>query len=179
MEEIEVPTENLQEEIHHKASHGEGPSWTSKVALSTAVLAVFAAVSALLSGHHANEAMLEQIQASNHWAYYQSKSIKSAVLASKTDLLKALGKQVSEKDTAHLEEYHHEQSEISEQAKEAENSSKHHLNKHNILARAVTLFQIGVAIAAIAVLTRKKLLWFLSLACGLIGLVFLGQGLMG
>ena len=35
-----------------------------------------AAIAALLAGHAANEALLEQIKASDQWSYYQSKSIK-------------------------------------------------------------------------------------------------------
>ncbi|MGO9146526.1 MAG: DUF4337 family protein [Desulfomonilia bacterium] len=35
------------------------------VALSTAILAVLAAVSSLLAGHHSNEALIEQIQSSD------------------------------------------------------------------------------------------------------------------
>lgn len=177
MTEIEVPTESLQEEIHHKASHGEGPSWTGQVALTTAFLAVFAAVAALLAGHHANEAMIEEIQAANQWSYYQAKSIKAAVAQSKIDLLDALGKEVAERDRSKIEEYKHEQEEIQKEAKEKNANASHHLQCHNVLARAVTMFQIGVAIAAIAVLTKRRGLWFLSMGCGLLGLTFLIQSI--
>jgi hypothetical protein len=49
---------------------------------------------------------------------------------------------------------------------------------HNQLARAVTIFQIAIAMGAIAVLARRPKLWFLSLALGVSGLVFLGLGLL-
>src|SRR4051794_35069654 len=103
-EEIEVPTEHLQETIHeaaHTAGHagpGPGGGFNMMVALSTAILAVIAAVSALFAGHAANEAVLEQIEAANKWNYYQSKSIKNTVLGSKVDLLSALGKPADSKD---------------------------------------------------------------------------------
>jgi hypothetical protein len=54
------------------------------VALSTAILAVLAAIASLLSGEHANEAMMNQIEASDQWGHYQAKSIKAAVLDAKT-----------------------------------------------------------------------------------------------
>ena len=85
MEEAEVPLEHLHEEIHHHAEHGGAP-WISWVALSTAILAVLAAITGLLSGKHANEAMMSQIQASDQWGYYQAKSIKAAILEAKTTL---------------------------------------------------------------------------------------------
>ena len=52
MEEAEVPLEHLHEEIHHSAEHG-GETWISWVALSTAILAVLAAIAGLLSGKKA------------------------------------------------------------------------------------------------------------------------------
>jgi len=88
MEEAEIPLEHLHEHVHQTAEHS-GEKWVSWVALSTAVLAVLAAISSLLSGKHANEAMMSQIQASDQWAYYQAKSIKAAVLDAKMTLLGA------------------------------------------------------------------------------------------
>src|SRR4051812_1801928 len=85
MEEAEVPLESLHEHIHHSAEHG-GERWISWVALSTAILAVLAAIAGLLSGQHANEAMANQIEASDQWAYYQAKGIKAAVLDAKMSL---------------------------------------------------------------------------------------------
>src|SRR2546423_5055951 len=100
MEEAEVPLENLHEEIHHRAEHG-GPPWISGVALSTAILAVLAAITGLLSGKHANEAMMDQIRASDQWSYYQAKSIKASVLDAKI----ALSSAPSESDAAKRDRY--------------------------------------------------------------------------
>ena len=78
-EDAEVPTEHLQEaaehNLHrqHEASHGNQElRWPSLAALSAAFFAVFAAISALLAGHDANEAMIEQIRGSDGYAYYQA-----------------------------------------------------------------------------------------------------------
>ena len=83
MEEAEVPLEHLHEEAHETAKHSR-EVWISWVALSTALLAVLAAIASLLSGEHANEAMMNAIEASDQWSYYQAKSIKTAVLDAKT-----------------------------------------------------------------------------------------------
>src|SRR6184192_4105119 len=85
MEESEVPLEHLHEKIKETAEHS-GAVWISWAALSTAVLAVLAAIAGLLSGHHVNEAMMNQIEASDRWSYYQSKSIKASVLDAKMSL---------------------------------------------------------------------------------------------
>lgn len=181
MTEIEVPVEQVQEEIHHQAEHSK-EVWISRVALSSACLAALAAVSALLAGHHANEAMIDQIQASDSWSYYQAKGIKSSLLSTKMALLESLGKsggvKDQEKDREKLEEYKKEQAEISEKAKEKEHSSGHHLHIHEVLARSVTLFQVAIAMAAITVLTRRRNFWFLSLIFGAVGIGFMIQGLL-
>jgi hypothetical protein len=182
-EEIEVPTEHLHEALHEEAEGhgghgGHGPGWISKVALSAAVLAVTAAVAALLAGHHANEAMLEQMQATDQWAYYQAKGIKGSLVENKLDILAAVGKEPKEDDRKKIERYKEEQKEIEDKAKELEHSSDQHMHRHVIFARAVTTYQVAIALSAIAVLSRKKLLWFVGLVLGAIGTVFLVQALL-
>src|SRR3954465_1597584 len=103
MEEAEIPLEGLHEHIEHGAKHGA--SWVSWVALSTAVLAVLAAVSGLLSGSRVNEAMMNQIEASDKWAYYQAKGIKSAVLDAKM----SLSGQANDADKEKIVRYQEEQ----------------------------------------------------------------------
>jgi Domain of unknown function (DUF4337) len=181
-EEIEAPTEHLHETIHeeaHKGGHGglEG-KWIQAVALSSALIAVLAAISSLLAGHHANEAMLEQIQASDQWSFFQAKGIKAAVLESQLTLLEALGKEVKPEERAKLGKYETERKEIEDIGHERERSSAAHMGRHNILARTVTIFQIAIAMAAISVLTRRRQLWYASVVLGLVGSGFLVQAII-
>jgi len=168
MEEIEVPTEHLHEAIEDKAKeHDTG--WSMYVAISTAIVAVLAALAGLMAGHHSNEALIDQIKASDQWAYYQAKGIKAEI------------KQIAVNgvvDTAAVEKYKKEQEEIKEKADEHEKSSEAHLSHHILLARSVTLFQIAIAISAIAILTRKKFMWFTGLGFSAIGIVFFVLGLI-
>ena len=172
MEEAEVPLENLHEEIHHRVEHGT-ERWISWVALSTALLAVLAAVAGLLSGMHANEAMMSQIESSDQWAYYQAKGIKAAVLDAKM----SLGGNATEEDRAKAERYQEEQSEIQKEANAKQNQAKSNFHQHEILARGVTMFQIAIAIAAISALTKRRHFWVVSLLFGIAGCVFLALGL--
>ena len=173
MEEAEVPLEGLHEEIHHRAEHG-GERWISWVALSTAILAVLAAIAGLLSGKHANEAMMNQIESSDQWAYYQAKGIKAAVLDAKMSLSGA----GTEEDKSKSERYQEEQKEIQKEANAKQSEAKSNFHQHEILARGVTMFQIAIAIAAISALTKKRRFWIVSLLFGIAGSVFLVQGLM-
>jgi hypothetical protein len=177
VEELEVPLEKVQEDLHHNAEESQD-SWTLGVALSSAFLAALAAVAALLAGHHANEAMIEQIHASDHWGYFQAKGIKSAVLATKVELLRSMGKATEAKDEEKLEEYKKEQAEIKADAEKEEAASRAHMASHQILARAVTMFQVAIAVGAISALTRRRRFWYASLVFGLLGAAFLAQGLL-
>jgi hypothetical protein len=168
MEEAEVPLEGLHEHVQHSAEHS-GEVWISWVALSTAILAVLAAIAGLLSGKHANEAMMSQIEASDQWNYYQAKSIKASVLDAKMSLATA----ADEKDKAKAARYEEEQSEIKKDAEQKELEAKSNFHRHEIYARSVTMFQIAIAIAAISALTKKRKFWMVSLLFGAVGCAFL------
>src|SRR5436853_6922035 len=128
MEEAEIPLEHLQEEIHHHAEHGGAP-WISWVALSTAILAVLAAIAGLLSGHHANEAMMNQIEASDQWSYYQAKSIKASVREAK--MIRAGS--ATEKDKEKAAQYQEEQSDIRREAEQKQTDAKDSFHKQEVL----------------------------------------------
>jgi uncharacterized membrane protein len=167
VEEAEVPLEHLHEQVHHAAEHSS-EAWISWVALSTAILAVLAAIAGLLSGKNANEAMMSQIEASDQWSYYQAKSIKAAVLDAKMALVAA----PNESDRAKAERYKKEQEEIKSEAEHKEAAAKNNFHRHEVYARGVTMFQIAIAIAAISALTRKRRFWVVSLLFGAAGCVF-------
>jgi hypothetical protein len=187
MTEIEVPIEKIQEDISevaekaHESGHGgggHGPSWIVWSALISAFLAVFAAVSALMAGHYANEAMVEQIQSSDHWAYYQAKSIKAAIVESRHEILKSLGKPVADESVDKLQHYRDDQKNIQEEAEAKQKESLEHLHKHEVLAKSVTLFQVAIALTAVAVLARRKVFLAVSGLFGLGGIFFLLQAFL-
>ena len=177
MEEIEVPTEHLHEHIEHGVEENK-EKWILGVALSSAFLAALAAVSSLMAGFHANEAMIDRIKSSDQWSYYQAKGIKSAVLSTKIELLKSFKKQVSKDDEQKIQQYKEDQDKITEEAQKNEESSENHLKHHEALAHSVTLFQVAIAMGAIAALTRRKMFWFVSIGFGAIGLVFFVLGFL-
>ena len=192
MEEMEVPLEQSQEHIQHHALHGGGgegggeKKWVLGVALSSAVFAALAAVASLQAGHHANEAIVAQIEsseqtimASDSWTQYQAKSIKGAIAESRILLLKSLDKTPSAEDQALVEHYKADQQTTSDtaigfkhKAEELQKEGQHHLETHIPLARAVTMFQVSIAVAAISVLTQRRIFWWVSLVFGAVGLCF-------
>src|SRR6185437_14254633 len=127
MEEIEVPTEHLHEEIQEKAEEKK-EKWTLYVALSTAFMAVLAAVAGLLAGHHANEALVERVKASDNWNFYQAKNLKEEIAVNTDKILQAVASGKTAKTVAPFEgdhsaditRYEKEKAEIKTLAQEAE-----------------------------------------------------------
>ena len=196
MEDPEVPLEAAQEHIHeHATGHGEGGErarWILGVALSSAIVAALAAVASLQAGHHANEALLAQIDANNQilkasdqWSYYQAKGVKAAVLKSKMETLKALDKEPSPADETKAKQYEKDQEDITEKAHEFEKKAdelkaegEEHLTHHVGLAKSVTMFQICIAVAAISVLTNRRVFWYVSLCFAAYGLYAMVMGIL-
>lgn len=178
MEEAEIPTEHLHETIHEHAEESK-EKWTLLVALSTAFIAVLAAIAGLLGGHHVNEALIDQIKSSDQWAFYQSKSIKSEIASSTDKILSAMPNAAVTNDSkATIERYNLEKEEIKTKAEEHEKNSELHLTKHVTLSKAVTIFQIAIALSAIAILTRKKILWYIAMILTMGGIGFLVMGIL-
>jgi hypothetical protein len=180
----EIETEKLHEAIHEELEH-EGGSFLKRIALTTAVLAAFAAVAALQAGATVNEALVLkteatrlQSEASDQWAYYQAKGLKAAVQEASATSWLAIGKEAPEKYVEQQKKYKEEQAEISAKAKEIEHErderskeADHLLHRHHGFANSVALFQVSIALGAVAALTRMRSVWLGSMALGLGGIV--------
>ena len=180
----EIETERLTEAIHEEVEK-EGGGFLRAIALSTALFAALAAIAALRAGATVNEALVLkteatrlQAEASDQWAYYQAKGIKAAVAeASRTSWL-AIAKEAPAEYAANEKRYKAEQEEISVKAKEKEKErdakseeADHLLHHHHRFANAVALFQVSIALGAVAALTRSRAVWGGSLLMGIAGTV--------
>lgn len=186
----EVETERLHEVIKEEMEH-EGGRFLKLVALTTAILAVFAAVSALRAGATVNEALILkteaavlQAKASDQWAFYQAKGVKAAVQeASRTSWL-AAGKEPPAAYGEAKARYGEEQKDIKAKAQELEKErdekgeeAERLIHHHHRFAGAVALFQVSIALGAVAALTRNKLVWAGSLVVGAAGIGLFALGL--
>jgi len=172
MEEIEVPLEHAQEHIHHAASHS-GERWVTISALFSAVLAVLAALASLNAGQHVNEALIHQIKASDQWGYYQAKGIKLMLAETRMDVAGESDKPAIAQKIA---KYKDDQTEIKKKGDEETKLSEESLEKHEMFARAVTLFQIAIAMVAICLLVKKPWMLSISGAFSVVGIGFLIAG---
>jgi hypothetical protein len=127
------------------------------IALSTAVLAAFAAVATLQAGATVNEAL---------------------VLKTEATAWQAAGKQPPAAGAQAAARYAREQEGFKAQAeaKERERDGRSHeadrlLARHHGYANSVALFQIAIALGAVAALTQARSVWTGSILVGLRAIV--------
>jgi hypothetical protein len=193
MPEEELDTQELKEKLEEAQEHARGSErraerWTLLLSLSTAIIAVMAAVASLQSGSYANEAIvrkddaiLHQSRADDAWSHYQAASIKAVVYA--TQAVASLNPEVTarwqgdaERERALQGELRNEAEKEQDQVREMDEKSERSLHVHHSFARSVTIFQVAIALAAIAALTRLKPVWWLSLALGAGGAILFALG---
>ena len=183
-EKLEEATERAVQESEHRSR------WIVYLSFSTALIAVLAAIAALESGTYSNEALLQkneallaQTKASDQWAYYQAKSVKGTIYASQAASAQASNSELAARAQKEAERYATEEEEISKNAKELEKEvkedserSSESMEHHHRFAYAVTMFQISIALAAVAALSRQKSVWFAGLAVAVMGLIYFVDG---
>jgi len=183
-EKLEEATERAVEAAEHRAG------WVIALSFSTAIIAVFAAIASLESGAYSNEALIQkneallaQAKASDQWAYYQAKGIKGVVYAAQVAASKTSNAEVAAQAQKEADRYAQDQKTISDEAKTFEEEVKRNnessnisLEHHHRFAYSVTLFQIAIALSAIAALSRQKLVWLAGLAISALGLVYFVDG---
>jgi hypothetical protein len=173
-------------EVEHVAQHG-GDSFTSRLAVMTAILSTVGAIFGYMGGHSQNaallfknEAAIQKTSASNQWNYYQAKSNKQNLAELSITLTTG---DTQDRYRKEVERYKAEKVDIKAgadkleaAAKEADHKSEAEMHVHERWALATTLLQISIALAAITLLTRKR--WLLV---GVYGSTALGlvAGLMG
>ena len=154
-------------ELEHAAQHGEKDSFAGMIAVATAILATIGALFSYMGGAtqsnaglYKNNAAIKKTEASNQWNYYQAKSSKQN-LAELAMALVADDKKPGYKDE--IERYKKEKNDIKAAAEKLEAESTEwdkqsdaQLHLHHRWAQATTALQISIALAAIALLTRRK-----------------------
>jgi hypothetical protein len=157
-------------EVEHVAQHG-GDSFTSKLAVLTAVLSTVGAIFGYMGGHSQNSALLfknessiQKTAASNQWNYYQAKSNKQNLAELSVVLTQG---EAQQKFKQEVERYQAEKKEIKIEAEKLEaaaakanEKSELEMHVHERWAMATTLLQIAIALSAITLLTRKR--WMLG-----------------
>ncbi len=173
------------------APASDGPPWLAQVAVLTGVLAAltgFLTVRATTLTNEAiyesNQAILSQTQASDAWSEYQANSIKAHIV--EMQLLPS--STLSPQDKATLTDMDKElrdRQPVSKQsaldkAKERERHLEEgfrKLQQKDMLGYAGMAAQLGIALASVASLTRKRPVFYIGAIAGLVSVVITVYGL--
>jgi hypothetical protein len=169
--EVELPDPEELEERRDKA-------FSRRVALVTAIYAVVLAIASLGGNNAMKEMLLAQQEASNQWAYYQSKVIRehlnrgnklvlemqlaepSAAKGAERDKLAALASKFADEE----KRMNADKKEIEPKAKAAEVERDRNQAKDPYFDYAEVLLQIAIVCASVSILsTSRPMFWFSSL----------------
>ncbi len=184
MTEIEVPSHEELEEMRSKA-------FTRKVALTTAIYAVLLAIASLGGNHATKEMMLSQQQASDQWAFYQSKNIRELIYKTNSLRLEAelLERGASMKSEAkkrfetllnemqvEQKRYLGEREEIEKEARVLEADRDKFIARDPYFDFSEVLLQISIVLASISILAVSRSIYLVSIGSSLIGTLLMLNG---
>ena len=176
-------------ELEHATQHAAeghhgvgGGSMTNQIAMFTAIIATVGAIFSYMGGAtqanaglYKNNAAIKKTEASNQWNYYQAKSSKQNLYEIALALVPEDKKDFYTKD---IERYKLEKAEIKlaadkleAEATEWDKKSDVQMHQHHRWAQATTALQVSIALAAIALLTKKKWLEWGMFGLGGVGVL--------
>jgi len=169
-------------EIEFKAE-GEGSDPIGqKVGVLAAVLAVALAVVSIASHRAHTMAVVEKSEANDQWSFYQSKRIKFHSLELGTDMVNLLGRDKAGADQmlaryeSEEKKYAKESKEVEEEAKKKEDETRHTEAQALRYDLGEGMLEIGVVMASLYFIARKRLFPVVSLSFGVLGIVMAVSG---
>jgi ABC-type multidrug transport system fused ATPase/permease subunit len=152
--------------------------WITWLALTTAAMAVFAAITTLYMGKYSSRAILFQGQETNQWGYYQAKSIKGYLYETQLERLRLerLGDEQNKKSEASekrektiihytetIQRYEKEKAEIKAKADDFAKQKVIAQDKAGNFGYALIFLQAAIMLSSVAVITKKKPLWYFGM----------------
>jgi hypothetical protein len=145
-------------------------SFEKQVAGTMAILAAALAVVTVLGHSSATEEVVNQAKASDQWAYYQAKSIRRYESEIARDILAPQADKAAAYQKS-MERYEKEGADIQKEAQGLENESRSEGQKAERYEFGEVFFEVSIVLASVAILTKRKPIWWVSIAGGLVGLV--------
>jgi hypothetical protein len=162
-----MSVEELTKEIEE---HSKDP-FEKRVAGTMAVLAAALAIVSVMGHMATTEEIVGQQKASDQWSYYQAKSIRRYESEIARDMLVASNSPKADDYAKNFQRYSRETDEIEKQAKEFEEES--HLKGRQALRFEFSevFLEVSIVLASIAILTQISMVWWASIAGGLVGVI--------
>jgi len=165
-------------------------AWLNWLAITTIIFSACATLSTFKGGGYSTKAVLAQTNASNQWAYFQSKSVKQHTCELQRDAFELQAMQVSDSGVARnyqlklaglqkdIGRYDKEKGQISDSAKALEQSKVDDQKDSARFGMAVVYLQLAIMFSALAALIKKKYVWMIGVVIGAFGLVNFVNGIL-
>jgi len=175
-------------ELEHAVHDAGKDRFTGTIAVVTAILATVGALFSYMGGAtqanaglYKNNAAIKKTEASNQWNYYQAKSSKQNLAELAVALLpddrKAQYQQEVERYKKEKDVIKGDADKLEAQSKSWDDQSDAQMHLHHRWAQATTALQVSIALAAMALLTRRKWLEWGMFGVASIGIVLGGLAL--
>ena len=179
---VHGPHDHELEHAQQGGGHGDSGGMINQIAMFTAIVATVGAIFGYMGGAtqanaglYKNNAAIKKTEASNQWNFFQSKSTKQSLAELARDLAAEDKKAFYQ---VKVDRYEKEKNEIKlvadkleADATEWDKKSDDQMHQHHRWAQSTTVLQVCIALAAIALLTKKKWLEYAMFAAGGIGLI--------
>ena len=167
--------------------------WLNYLALTTVIFAVCATLSTFKGGGFSTRSVISQAQASDEWAYFQAKGIKSYIYQVQVDKLELdlielqqgsnqkLASTYAEKIADYkskIEKYEKEKLKAQVKAKQLESVRDEAQIHSKAFGMAVIYLQIAILLSSIAGLLKKKVVWLAGTLAGLVGMIYFADGFL-
>ena len=161
---------SVEEELKEQAEHAKEP-FDRNVALTMAVIAAVMAIVSVAGQILVTEELLNQQKASDQWSYYQAKDIRRYESDIARDVMAAVsaGPAAVNKYAANMERYDKERGEIEKEARKLEEESHVHGAQALRTHLGEVFLEIGIVLASLAILTKRRQMWYLSMFSAVVG----------
>ena len=166
--------------------------WMNYMAITTVLIAVCATFSTFRGGGYGTKSLMNQTQASDKWAEYEAKSIKSYIYGMQKDNFeiqkemitqtasnKAMIDKYQEKIDGYnkkLKQYEQDKADIMNEAKAFEAAKANCTLHSGAFGIAVIFLQISILLSSISALAKKRYIYLFSLIVGAVGVVYFFDG---
>lgn len=152
-----------EDEVDERAERLE--PLAQRIALFSAVLATLGAVVSLAGGHtendtlyFKNEAVLMKARASDLWSYYQAEEIKRHMYDVTGAATPEAARRIADY-AARARSLRSQAEALDRRSEDADAESQRQMRPHIKLSVAMTFLQVGIALASITALTRRRWLF--------------------
>jgi len=164
--------------------------WMKAMAVTTTVLGVVASIGSSRASFYITKAQLYTAQEADQWAYYQAKAIKQDLFKTEEKALqyklldgssparKDFLEQTIQSASKDIARYDQEKADIKKKVESIVKQSALVVRRGEEFSLSVVFAQIGIMLSSVGVLLKRREMWYIGLAFGLISVFFIANGFL-